>query len=244
MTEGALRDQFLDLAERYETVAALDLTATNPEPTRSKPGSRVPPGMQEVLDQDELRQCITAVDDLAAFLAHVLADELDVAASSPATPPRLRLAAEHAGHFIVSDDLPDTDDHGLLALGVQDDVAEALRNVRRLAGRTVRKVRTGHHCHAGCGGQYVSPLGTSGDRHEDSLRCEKCGHEVPHEVWSRWPRARVQYVTVDHAAKMLGITAGAVKMRAARGRWQRVGTGRDVRYSVDAVRASLDGGAA
>ena len=61
---------------------------------------------------------------------------------------------------------------------------------------------------------------------------------VPHAVWSSWPRARVRYITVAHAAKMLETTEAGVKMRASRGKWRRVGTGRDVRYDVDDVRAA------
>lgn len=237
ITEATLRSQLLEVAERYETVTTLDPAAAPAERVRSAPGSRVPPGMQEVLDEDEAARAIAAADDLAQFLAHVLVDELDVA-GTPTTPGRLRLAAQHAAHFIVDDDLPDSDDHGLMALGVQDDVRESLTAMRRLARRAVRRVRTGHRCHQGCGGQYVSPLGVSTDRHEDALQCERCGHEVAHDVWSRWPRARVQWITVEHAAKMLGTTVPAVKMRASRGRWRRIGTGREVRYSVEDVRSA------
>lgn len=231
-----LRDDLLDLALRYEEVIALDLgNASMDRLMRTAPGSRVPPGMQEILDDDEVQRATSAVDDWAEFLAHVLADELDVAAPSTLTPARLRLAAHHSEHFAVITE----DWSGLLALAVQDDVRDHLRAMRRISGRSVRRVRTGMRCHAGCGGQYVSPLGASVDRHESSIRCDHCGHEVQFAVWSAWPRARLQYVTVEHAARMAGTTVSAIKMRASRQKWRRIGTGADVRYHVEDVRGDV-----
>ena len=226
-----LRDQLLELADHYDTVLTLDLSTT-PDPIRGKPGSRLPPGMQHRLDLDEITNAIHTIDEWAAFLARTLADDLDIAAPTPTTTARLRLTAQHAQHFTTITN----DDHGLIALAVQDDTHEHLKTMRRLATRDTRRVRTGHRCHNGCGGQYVSPLGASNNRHEDSLRCEKCGHEVPYTVWSRWPRARVQYVTLEHAARIAGTTTAAIKMRASRHKWRRIGTGRDVRYHVDDIR--------
>lgn len=239
LTEHDLRRRFDELAERYETVAALDLT---PEPAagHAAPGSRVPPGVQEFLDDDEIRRAITAVDEWAEFVAHVLVDDHDVAARSPSTPGRLRAAAEHAEVFVVSSDVaesPDVTWDRWMALGVQDDLWEHLRTMRRIAGRAVRRVRTGHRCHTGCGGQYVSPLG-EGDRSETSLRCDHCGHEVSYDVWSRWPRARVQWITVEHAANIAELTVAATKQRKKREHWRTIGTGREVRYNrVDVMRS-------
>ena len=231
-----LRDDLLDLAERYEVVVALDLTnASLDRLMRTPPGSRVPPGMQEIMDDDEVQRAVAAIDDWAEFLAHVLADELDVAAPNSTTTARLRLAAHHSEHFATID----YSENGLLALAVQDDLRDHLRAMRRIAGRSVRRVRTGVHCHIGCGGQYVSPLGVSEDRHESSIRCDRCGHEVPFATWSAWPRARVMYVTVEHAARMAGTTVAAIKMRASRQKWRRIGTGADVRYHVEDVRGDV-----
>jgi hypothetical protein len=223
------RDDFRELAERYETVAALDVHPSPPV-GRATPGSRLPPGMQEVLDRDEVRTALTAVDDWAEFLVHVLADEREMTAPD-STPARLRLIGEQAAHFLEHED-------ELLALSVADDLHDHLRTLRRLAGRAVRRVQTGVRCqHPACEGRLVSPLGTTDDRHDAALVCDKDSrHTVPHSVWSSWPRARVQYVTVEHAARMLGTSVAAVKMRASRGRWRKIGTGRDVRYSVDDVR--------
>lgn len=224
----ALRDDLLEIAERYETVAALDLTAQPAtEGSRAKPGSRVPPGMQVVLDADEIGRVLTAVDDWVEFLAHVIAEECDVAMPD-LTPARLRTVAEHAAHLAGHED-------EMLTLSVEDDAHEHRTALRRLAGRGVRRIRTGHRCQVGtCGGYLVSSLG---ERTDAALVCDKDpGHQVPHSVWSHWPHARVQYVTVEHAARMLGTTVAAAKMRASRGKWRRVGTGADVRYSVEDVR--------
>lgn len=231
-----LRDDLLDLAERYEVVVALDLTnACLDRLMRTPPGSRVPPGMQEIMNDDEVQRAVSALDDWAEFLAHVLADELDVAAPTSTTAARLRLAAHHSEHFATID----YSENGLLALAVQDDLRDHLRAMRRIAARSVRRVRTGVRCHVGCGGQYVSPLGVSEDRHESSITCDRCGHEVPFVVWSAWPRARVQYVTVEHAARMAGTTVNAIRIRASRKKWRRIGTGTDVRYFVDDVRGDV-----
>lgn len=222
------RDDLLELAERYETVKSLDLTPA-PAVGRTAPGSRLPPGMQEVLDQDEILQAVTAVDEWAEFLAHVIADEREVSMPD-ATPARLREVAKHIAHLIGHED-------EMLALSVADDLHTHLKAIRRLCGRAVRRVRTGVRCQmVTCSGYYVSPLGAVGDRHDDALECDKCKHRVPHSVWSSWPKARVKYVTVEHAANMVNTTVAAIKMRAARAKWRRVGTGRDVRYHVDDVR--------
>lgn len=228
-----VRDKVLEVASAYETVAALDLTPEAAGVGHAAPGSRLPPGMQEVLDTMEVRDALTAVDEWAEFCAHILLDECELSVPK-LTPARLRLVAANVGHFI---------DHAdeMLAMAFDDDLHERLRSMRRLSKRGTRRVQTGMRCQdPTCRGHYVSPLGTSGDRHEDAIICDKCDHRVPHAVWSSWPRARVQYVTPEHAAKMLGTTVGAVRMRASRGRWGRIGTGRDVRYSVEAIRSAGD----
>lgn len=222
-----VRDDLRELAERYETVAALDLAPEALEGVRTAPGSRVPPGAQEILDADEIRRALAEVDDWAEFLVHVLVDELGVTAPD-STPARLRLAGEHAAHFIDHHD-------ELLALAFLDDLRDHLRTVRRLASHGVRHIPTWHRCtRSVCDGMLVSTLGEGTDA---SLRCDRCGTVVPFSVWSTWPRQRVTYITAEHAAKMLQTTVQAVWQRARRGQWRRVGTGRDVRYHVDDVRA-------
>ena len=225
-----LRDDLLEAAQRYETVIALESDTTAQHCGHAPPGPRVPPGAQEILNADQLCRAIEAVDGWAEFLAHVLVDEVGVTAPD-ATTARLRLAAEHVAHFTDHDD-------EMLALSVRDDARHHLRELRRLSKRGTRRVRTGITCQRyGCDGPLVSPLGGP-DRTSDALVCEKCSHEVPYSVWSSWPRARVQFVTVEHAARLCGTTPNAVRIRASRGKWRKVGTGRDVRYHVEDVRAA------
>lgn len=237
-----VRDDLRELAERYETVAALDLSPEGAEGIRTAPGSRVPPGAQEVLDADEIRRALAAVDDWATFLAHVLVDELELTAPD-STPARLRLAGEHAAHFAdaadssatVDVELASTGDR-LAALAFLDDLHRHLVAIRRLANRGVRRIPTKHRCtQSACDGMLVSTLGEDSDA---ALRCDRCGTIVPFSVWSSWPRTRVTYITAEHAMHMLGVpSVQAVWQRASRGKWRRVGTGRDVRYHVDDVRA-------
>lgn len=223
-----VRDDLLELAARYETVVSLDIVPSGPV-GRSAPGSRVPPGMQEILDADEITRVLVAVDGWAEFLAHVLVDELEVTAPD-ATPGRLRVAAEHAEHFAQHED-------ELLAVSFIDELHDHLRATRRLAGRGVRHIRTGMRCPS-CDGHLYSPLG-EGDSGDGALHCDKdARHQVPLVVWSSWPRARVKYITLQHAAHILGTTTDAAKMRASRGEWRRVGTGRDTRYYIDDVRGA------
>lgn len=222
------RDDFLELAERYETVAALDLTPASMVGRHIPPGTRLPPGMQEILDADEIRTKLTAVDDWTEFLAHVIAEERDVVMPDM-TPARLRLVAEYTAHLIEHPD-------EMLALAVVDDLRHHLRTMRRLAGRGVRQVQTGIRCQRNnCNGRLISPLSDE-NRTDDALECDRCHHRVPWSVWSSWPRARVTYVTVAHAARMAGTTVGAVRVKAHRQKWRRIGTGGDTRYHVDDIR--------
>lgn len=236
-----LRDQLRELADLAEAVAALDV-APDSTPMRAVPGSRVPPGMQEVMDDDETDRALAALDDWADFLAHLVVDKCDVP-TAPTTPGRLRLAGEHVAALLDLDPLLT-----IATFGPCGELEEHLRTLRRLAHRGERIVRTGRRCDdPTCRGQYVSPLGRpDADRHDSSLTCDRCGHVVPYVVWSGWPRARVQWITAEHAARLLGgITIAAVWQRARRGRWRRQGTGRDVRYHVADVRGDTpDTGAA
>lgn len=225
------RDAILELADRYETVVALDIVPEVGEKGRTPPGSRVPPGMQQILDDDEIAGVVVAVDEWALFLVHVLMDERDLTPAE-ATPARLRQVARDVEHFVSHPD-------EMLALSVVDDLRDHLRDMRRLSKRGVRKVRTGMRCeHRGCQGQLISPLGGNGDRTDDALECDRCHNKVPYMVWSSWPRARITYVTIEHAARIAGTTVPGVKMRASRNKWRRIGTGRDIRYHVDDVRRS------
>lgn len=221
-----LRDDLLELADLVEQVVSLPPVAR--EPGRTVPGSRVPPGAEELLEADEVDRAMAEVDSWAQFVHHVVVDE-DGGAPAETTPARLRVAAEHAEYLAAHPD-------ELLALAVVDEAGDHLRAVRRLARRGERRVRTGHACtRPGCRGHLVSPLGAGGDRRDDALVCDRCSTRVPYSVWSSWPRAKVQWITPDHAARLLGTSYVGVRLRASRGRWRRIGTGRSVRYLVDDV---------
>lgn len=222
------RDDLREMAGLYETIASLDLT---PEPggAHGVPGSRVPPGMQEILDADEVTGGLTAITEWAAFWMHVLVDERD--ATDPVlTPARLRHIGEDANHFI---------DHAdeMLGLAFYTERRDHLKALRKLAQRGQRHVRTGMQCQDPlCVGHYIAALGAT---KEGAIECDKCRHRVEYQVWSSWPRARVTYITIEHAANMSKITVNAVRVRASRGKWRRMGEGRDVRYHADDVRRDM-----
>ena len=221
----SVRNDVYNLATLYETVAALE--PVHPEPVRMTPASRVPPGMGEIIDADEVTRALIAVDEDAESWAHIILDASGGVVPD-STPARLRWVGDRIGAILEDPD-------PLLVLSVLDDLHDRRKVLRRLSRRTVRVIRTGMRCQVGCGGQYVSPLG-SGEKHEGAIRCGRCGHRVDFAVWSRWPRARVRYITAEHAAKILGTTVAAVRMRASRQQWKRVGTGADVRYDIHDVR--------
>ncbi|MGW6007199.1 hypothetical protein ACWFNS_17810 [Oerskovia enterophila] len=213
-------DTLLEMADLFETVATTT-PATSAPAGRTVPGPRLPPGLAEILDIDELDGILTAVTDWAEFIAHVLLDEADKP-DAGTTPGRLRSIAQHVAY-----------DDPLFALAFADDLDDHVRALRRLARRGVRIYRTGYDCLAdGCDGQYkVAMTGT-----QAPAVCPRCRDVVPWSVWSSWPHKAVVYVTVEHAARLAGTTVAGVKMRASRGGWRKSGTGREVRYHVDDVR--------
>jgi hypothetical protein len=237
MSDLDVRDRVLDLARLYEEVAALDLTVVAAEALgRPAPGSKLPPGLIEILDAEEVHSALAAVDADAVFWAHDIADDHDLQVPG-LTAARLRFVSQHVEHFTRHDD-------EMLALAFDDDLADRLREMRRLSRRGTKVIRTGRRCEEyGCTGKLISPLGREGsDKGDTALICDADGrHQVPYSVWSAWPRARVRYITVEHAARKLETTVPAVKMRASRGKWRRIGTGRDVRYDVRDVNAAADG---
>jgi len=230
-----LRDWLREMADDYETVAALDRVSVV-EGVRTRPGSRVPPGAQEVLDADETSRALAQVDEWADFMARVLLDEADdpTLTIPDSTPARLRLVGDHITVLLQIDD-PLMVATELGPAGTLDVLRSTMRH---LAHRGERVIQTGRRCQEGaCTGRLVSRETSDG-----ALVCDRdARHVVPWSVWSSWPRMRVQWITVEHAARMLGTTVAAVKMRASRGQWRRVGTGRDVRYSVDDVRGAAEG---
>lgn len=229
MTDARPLSVVLDeTATLYETVAALSPTEHVPTArARAIAQSAPPPGVLDVLDDDELHRAITAIDDWALFLAHVLLDERDgLGTIPPSTPGRLRLASRWAEHF---EDHPDV--HLRYAIGL--DAREHLRTLRRLSKRGTRLVRTDSAClDVTCGGQYVATI--AGADVTDELVCDRCGQRVPPEQWQRWG-SRAVWVTPEHAARLLGCTVQAVWQRASRERWRRTGRGRDTRYHREDV---------
>ncbi|WP_131104039.1 helix-turn-helix domain-containing protein [Ornithinimicrobium sufpigmenti] len=220
-----------ETATLYETVAALPAVferLITARPT-GKPGSQPPPGAADLLDADEWGSAITAVDDWALFLAHVLLDELDGLGAIPhSTPGRLRLASRWTDHL---EHHPDA--HLRYAIGL--DAREHLATLRRLSKRGTRTVRTNSPClDVACTGEYVATI-AGPDLADGDLTCSRCGSTVPREQWERWG-SRTEWVTPARAASMLGIPVSTVRVWAHRYRWARQGTGRDVRYRTSDVR--------
>jgi len=198
------------------------------------PGSRMPPGLSEALDEDEYQRAVTELDDWAEFVAHVLIDEVPGIGSVPdSTPGRLRLAARWADRIEGHPDV-------MVRYALQDDARKHLAAMRRLARRGTRRVRTESPClDVTCAGQYVATI--DGPEAGSDLVCTRCGDRVPVEQWERWS-SRVEWVTVERAMTILGVaTKHAVWSRAKREKWRRRGEGREVRYHVDDVemRASV-----
>ena len=203
------------LADLYETTQALDPTPTPHTPTHQPPGPRIPPGAQTILNADEIHHALQAADQLANSLNAPQADT---------TPQRLRAAATTTPTLTP-------DQHDILKT--------TTTTLTRITNRDTRKIRTGMHCQTGCGGTYLSPLGDTPDRTTTDLHCDRCGHTVPHATWSRWPKARITYITIAHAAHLAGTTEPTMRKRASTHHYRRIGTGRDVRYHIDDVRADI-----
>ena len=223
------RLDLIELARLYETVASLDV-----EPGLSvdatKPGSRVPPGVQEILDDDEVTRALQALADWAEFCVHVLADETGYR-SPELAPARLRAVAqiENVTHFLEHPDQ-------FLAIAWCDDLREHLGTMRHLAKRGARPIRTHSAClDITCAGEYVAhPHGTDAT---DDLVCSGCGDRVGWEVWHKWG-SQSPWITVEHAMRILKVDSKmAVYSRAKREGWRRQGQGKTVRYHRDDVQA-------
>ena len=222
-----------EAATTYETLAALPPTASPIGARRpGKPGSKVPPGVNEILDAEEYETTITAVDDWAEYLAHHLLDiEPGIGRAPDHTPGRLRLAARWTDKLEQEPDL-------LARYAFKFDAVEHLKMLRRLVRRNNRVVRTGSAClNITCKGQYEAVI--DGPDIDGDLVCSHCKDRVPAEQWSRWG-AQSEWVTVARAARILGISETAVRQRASRGNWARKGEGREVRYRTADVNAAAD----
>lgn len=231
-----LTDVLAETATLYETVAALPSVVERVEAARnsSKPGSKPPPGASDLLDMDEYHRAVTAVDDWALFLAHVLVDEVEGIGSVPdGTPGRLRLASRWADRLEAHDDV-----HLRYAIGL--DAREHLAMLRRVSKRGTRVVHTKSACiDPSCRGQYSATI-AGPDVVDGALVCSHCGERVPRERWERWG-TKAEWITAEHAARLLGLTVHAVWQRAKREEWRRTGTHRATRYHKEDVCATLSG---
>lgn len=220
------RDDLLELALLYEQTLALEPLLAGGG--GSGVGPRTPPGARVMLNADELLRAREDLGDWIGYCTSIVASNMDDHDEPSLTPARLRYVAERVDVMLEQDD-------EVLAEAFARDLMHHLRVFRRLAHRGDRRVPVGVECRRpGCGGQLVSNLGGS-DGTDSALRCDRCGKEVPLLVWQRWPRATVKFVTPEHAARLLGTSVNAVRIRAHRDKWRRVGSGRDVRYLLDDV---------
>lgn len=223
-----------ETADAYETAASLPAVVERiGGKVPSKPGSKLPPGMAEVIDADEHHRALTELDEWALYVAHHLLDvEPGIGSVPDSTPGRLRLAARWADRLSSDPDV-------MARYAFESEAREHLVTMRRLARRGTRKVRTGSACmDVVCTGQFVATI--DGPEVDGFIVCDRCGMRVEKAVWERWG-SRSEWVTVEHAAGMLGVSVAAVKMRASRGKWRRTGTGRDVRYLAEDVRGETSG---
>ena len=229
MTDNLPLNVVLDeTADAYETVASLPpVVERGTGKASGKPGSRMPPGMSEVLDHDEYQRAVDEVDSWALYVAHHLLDVVPGIGSVPdSTPGRLRLAARWSERLSDEPDL-------MARYAFESDAREHWAAMRRLSRRGTRRVRTESPClDITCVGRYVVTL--DGPDADGGLVCTRCGDKVPREQWERWG-ARTEWVTVEHAANMLGVSVMAVRQRASRGGWRRRGEGREVRYWAEDV---------
>lgn len=238
MTDTPLEAVLNETADAYETVASLPpvVERVPGKTSGGKPGSQMPPGMSEVLDQDEYQRAVTEVDEWALYVAHHLLDTVPGIGTVPdTTPGRLRLAARWADRLENEPDI-------MARYAFATDALEHRAAMRRLARRGTRRVRTHSAClDISCAGQYVATI--DGPEVSGELVCNRCGDRVPHETWERWG-TRTEWVSVEHAANMLGVSVQAVRQRASRRGWKRRGEGREVRYWADDVNAEMEGSAA
>lgn len=223
-----LADVLAETATCYETAVTLGPVEQVPSArARAVAQSAPPPGVLEVLEDDEQHRAVTALDDWAGFVAHVLTDEVDGLGSVPATTPgRLRLASRWAEHLEDHDDV-------MLRYAIGLEAREHLVIFRRLSRRGTRTVPTRSACmDVACRGTYVATIAGPGTT--DELVCDRCGQRVPPEQWQRWG-SRTAWITPEHAARLLGCSVQAVWQRASRGAWRRTGERRDTRYHRDDV---------
>ena len=240
------QDLLRELADLYERVTLIN-PGSPPGNAGGKPsfGPRVPPGAGELLVADEVARALTPVDcwvsvnvdRVCALLTEVEEAGLFAVTAPQSTPARLRFLAAKQARLAASQ-------RGEVAADLVLNARVFLRDLYRVVRSYEQWWTTGERCQRqGCRGRLGQRRGVAeegGTTAGRALVCSACGDVVPYEVWSRWPR-RLAYVTVEHAAKMCGVTVNAVRIRASRYRWHRIGTGKDVRYLVADVMKSREG---
>lgn len=214
------------LAGKFQTLERLHAEVENPPEVmpdagggaRAIPGPRVPPGVAEILAEDETQRALEATRGLVAYVRQVILDE-----SQQALWP-----SSFAGAQVIVD-LEDQ----FLIYAIWDDLTSALEQLGAVVRRYDRVIQTGHQCiDVTCKGSYIVPA--HGGKLSQDLVCDACSGPVAYDVWSKWPQ-RVSWLTPEHAAKRLGVSVNSARIRASRERWRKTGTGRDVRYHVNDV---------
>lgn len=229
------------LADLYEQVTAMPATteATTGRAT-GKPGSRVPPGLSVILDEDERRRAVASCDQYAEMVTRMLTDTTPGIGSVPDdTPARLRLISGWAEELQQLEPI--------FWYTVFAQAEERHTELKHLAKRGTRQVRTGSPClDITCSGQYIATL--DGPEADSDITCDRCHSTVPATSWQRWGRTRTdpdEWVTADKARTLLGLrTVQGVYMRAKRQKWRRRGgKGRDnVRFHRGDVMRGATGG--
>ncbi|GMA26181.1 hypothetical protein GCM10025864_39400 [Luteimicrobium album] len=190
---------------------------------RSVPGSRLPPGVAEVLHEVDTDRALTMAYDLSEYVARVIESRCG----------EVLRPSSIAGAQVLVDMTYDSEGRQIVyAIGQDiDDVRNALRAVIR---KYVRVIHTGRECmDYGCDGHYTVPS-EDGDLLVP-LVCDGCGHTVSYQAWREWPIVSEPWISPREAARRLSIQYDAVRKRASRERWRRRGKGREVEYASESV---------
>ena len=232
------------LAAEFRKVADLVHDVENPAPgattqpgrkTRSMPGSQVPPGMQEILDEDATQRALGAAYELSTYVAKVIVErcgEVLRPSSLDGAQVLVDMTYDTEGRYIV--------------YGILDDLRTAKEALGSVVRRYERVVQTGRECFdLACSGHYVVPA-------QDGsllvpLVCDGgCGSVVDYQVWREWPTVSPTWISAEEAARRLGCSVVAVWQRAKRGGWRKRGSGKATTYRAEDVRpaAQMEGSAA
>jgi len=209
-----LSQTLIELAEAYETLAVRQERLRSVKLRRVSTDSNMmlPPGAWQILDDDERMRLRNDISAYAANVSFLLFSNRIIEQILPTVTERLREASKHADALTTDDEIPARD---LLR-----------RSLRIITSK--RLVSTGKECLAPiCEGIYLADV--SGG--VSDLVCDQCTGRVPFDRWRAWPKQSSDaYISVGHAATLLGTTITAVRQRARRSGWRRRRYGREVRY--------------